>query len=252
MTDGRFDYLEDGQIAPTVALWQKRLKEDPPSALSVFRTLRHRAGLGEALLQRLREVRERMLSLLDGLLCGANAAMARIPRPQGFFTTPQDRAEALRQLGLFMTASEIGVAGLQSELLPLEAAESDLRERQRRALLAEEHLRIGGQVATEQADAETAEMVCGLLQELLAENQRTDGLAEELLILQGAVRQLCQEQWPAFCVRGANASDMTNDGQDCRVPEVLRICDEWKNALLACRARIESAMAVPQDQSDKT
>lgn len=248
MTDGRFDYLEDGQIAPTVALWQQRLKEDPAAALSVFRALQQEAGIGEALLQRLRGAEERLLSLLDGLHGGAVAVMARLPRPKGFFTTPQDRAEALRQLGFFMNVSEAGVAELQMELLTLAAVEADLRDRQSRALAAEEHLRIGGQVARDDVDADTAEGISALLRALLEENQRADGLAEVLLTLQGEVRRLCQEQWPAFCVQSANAADMANDGQSCRVPEVLRVCDEWKNALQACRTQVEGVVAALRDQ----
>ena len=115
---------------------------------------------------------------------------------------------------------------LQERLGRFSVWETFLQQRQKAALQAEEHLRTAKQVASFPEIGGPLAELSDLLERLLAENRIALEMAQRIEALRCAADDFCHRDLPSFAVGLQRAADLGNEGEGCRIAEVLRLCEE--------------------------
>ena len=221
-----FDCLLDGQIESKVSFWQQRLREDPSDALSVCRALCREASVPEDSLLEWNRESAACLALAERFLIQLAKAMEAIPRQKGFFTSAEDRRKTYGIVCRLLTDAEETKQELQERLGRFSVWETLLRQRQRVALLAEEHLRTAKQVASLPEIGGPLAELSDFLERLLTENRIALEMAQRIEALRCAADDFCHRDLPSFAVGLQRGADLGNEGEGCRIAEVLRLCEE--------------------------
>ena len=220
------DCLLDGQIESKVSFWQQRLREDPSDALSVCCSLFRGSSVPEACLSEWNRESAAFLMLAERFFIQLSQAMEAIPRQKGFFTSAEDRRKAYGIVCQLLTGAEETKQELQERLGRFSVWETFLQQRQKVALQAEEHLRTAKQVASFPEIGGPLAELSDLLERLLAENLIALEMAQRIEALRCAADDFCHRDLPSFAVGLQRAAGLGNEGEGCRIAEVLRLCEE--------------------------
>lgn len=218
-----FDHLENGQIPASVDFWRDFLSKDPGGALSVCRKqVEDLPPLieGTALFESRRDVVKRGLEVIKR---GAEVAVGRIPRAEGFFTSTSDRASAYRAACGFLELLKKTLLTLDHESLGLPALYSILRTRETAILQAESSVAFMQKAARGLEDRDAVEEGTSLSRTLSQYRDENLAILTNAKKLERLSEAFCAHTCREFCRFLAAKADMEHEGAGASPAELSRL-----------------------------
>ncbi|MBQ2734943.1 MAG: hypothetical protein IJF33_03845 [Clostridia bacterium] len=228
--NNRYSYLEDGQSAPRIADWQRRLSESSEAVLSVLSDAMKKLSVGE-LTDEWNTLHASLLQEHDALLTILADAATQIPLPKGFFVGDAERAPAYRTVCRLFGVLEARVQKLRLSSLMLSQKNARLAKQKRNADRVKLALWEIEQAAKNLRQVHVIEAVEGFRAELTQTQKNTAKLFAAVEKAEQALMTLCSSTLPDFCTRMYTAADMDHNGAACNPAAAVRLCSELRTVL---------------------
>ena len=215
--------FKNGQALTSVRLWRALFAKDGDGALSVCRKQIEALPTAVEARTLLEKQRELVQGHLSRISQGANAAMERLPRAQGFFTGAADRAVAYGTACEFLELLRGETASLDEESMGFSNLYALLRTRETERLQAEASVLSLRKIARESNDPIALDSVDALSQILSRYEEENLEFLSGAKRLERALEGFCAHTCREFCRYAAVKADLEHEGAGASPAELSRL-----------------------------